>query len=141
MAMRKGKERLTSGFRKDERGAAMVEFAVACAVFSLLLLGIVEFGLAAWQKNSVAADAREGARYAIVRGATSPRVATPESVTAYVKTKTSLDAAGLRVYTTWSPNNMHASYVTVSVAHDVPRRGPFIPAHRDSATSTMVIVF
>ncbi len=147
MAMRKGKERVISSLRKDEQGTAMAEFALVAAVFSFLLLGIVEFGLAAWQKNSVAADAREGARYAIVRGATSPRAAglteqqLRDSVTAYVKTKTSLDTAGLRVYTSWSPNKNPTSVVTVSVAHDVPRRGPFIPAHKDSATSKMVIVF
>ncbi len=134
----------TSFFRKfckTEDGAAMVEFAIVAAILSIILLGIIEFGLAAWQKNSVAADVREGARYAIVRGMNSGRTATADSVTKYVKTRTSLDTAGLRVYTTWSPNKRPGAVVTVRVAHNVPRRGPFIPAHTDSANSRMVIVF
>lgn len=119
----------------------MVEFALVALVLSFMLLGIIEFGLAAWQKNSVAADVREGTRYAVVRGTSSGRVATTESVATYVRTRTSLDTAGLRVYTTWSPNKRPGSVVTVRVAHNVPRRGPFIPAHTDSATSMMVVLF
>lgn len=119
----------------------MVEFALVAAVLSIVLLGIMEFGLAAWQRNSVAADVREGMRYAIVRGTTSGRTTTPESVAKYVKTRTSLDTGGLRVYTTWSPDKRPGAVVTVSVAHNVPRRGPFLSAHRDSANSRMVIVY
>ena len=51
----------------------MVEFAVVATVFTLMLLGFLEAGLAAWQKNSVAADAREGVRYAMEE-MTEPRV-------------------------------------------------------------------
>src|SRR5438874_2026314 len=61
-------------------GGGMVEFAVAAAALSVLFLGIFEFGIAAWQKNSVASDVREGARYAAVRGTTSGRTATTDSV-------------------------------------------------------------
>jgi Flp pilus assembly protein TadG len=131
------KENKRLAFFSAEDGAAMLEFALVGAIFSVMLLGIIEFGLAAWQKNSVAADAREGARYAIVRGATSVRVATPESVSKYVKARTSLDTAAMSVYTTWNPDKSPNSEVTVRVAHTVPRRGPFIRAHRDSATSKM----
>jgi Flp pilus assembly protein TadG len=126
---------------KANHGGGMVEFAIAAGVLAVLLLGIIEFGLAAWQRNSVAADVREGARYAAVRGTTSGRTATEDSVTKYVKTKTSLDSSGLRVNPTWSPDKRPGATVTVRVAHNVPRRGPFIPAHTDSANSRMVVVF
>ncbi len=126
---------------KNDDGAGMVEFAMAAAVLSILLLGILEFGLAAWQKNSVAADVREGVRYAAVRGTNSGRTATADSVVNFVKGLTSLDSAGLRVYATWSPDKRPGAVVTVRVAHNVPRRGPFIPAHTDSANSRMVVVF
>jgi Flp pilus assembly protein TadG len=120
----------------------MVEFAiVAGLVLVPLLLGITEFGLAAWQKNTVAADAREGARYAIVHGATSGHQATEDSIANYVKSRTTLDTAGLRVHASWSPNKKPGSVVSVSVAHTVPKRGPFIRAHSDSATSKMVVLF
>lgn len=132
---------LSRNYWKSEAGTGLVEFAIAAPVFMIILFGIFELGLAAWQKNSVASDVREGARYAVVRGTASGRTATAESVSEYVKTRTSLDTAAFRVYTTWSPNKRPGSVVTVSVAHNVPRRGPFIPAHTDSASSQMVIAF
>lgn len=129
------------GFISSDDGSGMVEFALAGALFFALLLGIIEFGLATWAKNTAASDAREGARYAIVRGSTSPRIATADSVAKYVKSRSSLDTTRMNVYTTWNPNNKVGSTVSVSVTHTVPRRGPFIPAHKDSVTSKMVIYF
>jgi Flp pilus assembly protein TadG len=122
----------------------MVEFAVVATFFTLILLGIVEAGLAAWQKNSAAADAREGARYAAVHGNWSGSPATAATIRAYVKTQTSLQISGpdsIRVYASWPSDKETGSFVSVSVAHNVPRRGPFIPAHVDSASSTMVILY
>jgi len=52
--------------RKSERGAYMIEFAVAALAFFLLLFGIIEFG---WLFNgwiSLNAAAREGVRLAVV---------------------------------------------------------------------------
>lgn len=118
----------------------MVEFAIAAAVFSVILLGIIEFGFAAWAKNSVASDAREGARYAIVHGSQSGRVATTDSVQNYVRGRTNLDNS-IVVVTTWTPDNKPGSLVEVKVKHAVPRRGPFLAAHTDSSSSKMVIVF
>jgi Flp pilus assembly protein TadG len=132
---------LSRKYWKSDAGTALVEFAIAAPVFMLVVFAVIELGLAAWQKNSVASDVRQGARYAVVRGTMSGRTATAESVAAYVKSRTSLDTAAFRVYATWSPNKKPGSVVTVSVAHNVLRRGPFIPAHTDSASSKMVIAF
>jgi len=132
-------------FGRDERGATMVEFALAAVlILTPMLLGILEFGVAAWSRNSVTSDAREGARYAIVHGSTALKVATVDSVRRFVKSKTSLDTAGadsIRVYAVWPTDNNPGSFVQVSVAHHVARHGPFIPSHTDSATSRMVILF
>ena len=120
----------------------MVEFAIAAGIFVTLLLGIVEFALASWQKNSVAADAREGARYASLHGARSSHVATSDSVSNYVKSITSLGGNSIRVTTVWpdNPPKDPGSRVEVSVAHSVPRRGIFLSAHVDSATSKLIIM-
>lgn len=118
----------------------MVEFAIVAGLLTVLLLGIFEFGLAAWSRNNVAADAREGARYAIVHGSRSGTVADATAVSDYVKSRTALGNT-IRVYTQWPTNKDPGSVVKVSVAYSVPRRGPFIPARNDSATSTMHIVF
>jgi len=131
----------SAGFFKDQSGAAMAEFALAASVFITMLLGILEFGLATWQRNSVVSDAREGARYAIVHGSESGRLATTDSVANYVKSKTSLDNS-IQVVTTWDDaGEVPGTRVSVKVKHAVPRRGPFIPAHTDSSTSTMIILF
>ena len=128
-------------FLKTNDAAAMVEFALVGSVFTMILLGIIEFGVAAWQRNTVASDAREASRYASVHGAASGRIATPDSVATYVKSRTTLDTATMSIYTSWSPDKKPGSEVTVSVAYTASRRGPFIAAHRDSATSKMRIFF
>jgi Flp pilus assembly protein TadG len=123
----------------------MVEFAIAAGlVLTPILLGILEFGFAAWAKNSATADAREGARYAIVHGSASLNVATATAVRDFVKGRTGLETTGpnaIVVNTVWPTNNNPGSTVQVTVTHAVPRRGPFIPAHTDVATSKMVILF
>ncbi len=123
----------------------MVEFALAAGlVFIPLFFGILEFGFAFWTKNAAAADAREGARYAIVRGSSSLNIATVDSVRSFIKQRTSLRTSGadsIRIYASWPTNNTPGSIVNVSIAHPVPRRGLFLRPHTDSVTSKMVILF
>lgn len=49
---------------RDDRGAALVEFALILPVFLLLLLGMLTGGIAFDRKQSVTSAARETARYA-----------------------------------------------------------------------------
>jgi TadE-like protein len=124
----------------------MVEFAIiAGLVLTPLMLGIFSFGFAAWAKNSAASDAREGARYAIVHGSTSTNVADSFAIRDFVRGRTSLETSGpnaIRVHTRWPNGNSPGDIVEVSVVHPVPRRDPFfIPAHIDSATSKMRIIY
>ena len=58
--------RCINKLRKSERGATMVEFAIAATAFFLLFFGIIEFG---WLFNgwiTLNAAAREGVRLAVV---------------------------------------------------------------------------
>lgn len=52
--------------RRDQRGAALVEFALVVPIFALLLMGIIDFGNAFNDYNSVRQGVREGARQAVV---------------------------------------------------------------------------
>jgi Flp pilus assembly protein TadG len=126
-------------FFAGEEGAAMVEFAIAGSVFIVILLAIFEFGFAAWDRSSISADAREGARYAMVRGVTSGRTADSAMVADFVKSRTSLDS--IQVVTSWSGAKAAGTMVTVMVRHPVPRRGAFLAEHTDSSSSTMVVLF
>ncbi len=53
-------------------GQAMVEFSLAFLLFLMMLVGMIEFGRGVWIYTTVAHAAREGARYAIVRGENNP---------------------------------------------------------------------
>ena len=53
--------------KRGERGAALMEFAIAAAVFFTALFGVIEFGRLLWTHNALRDAARRGARYAAVR--------------------------------------------------------------------------
>jgi Flp pilus assembly protein TadG len=53
--------------RRNERGAALVEFAIVASIFLTVLFGILEFGRLFWTHNALKDAVRRGARYAIVR--------------------------------------------------------------------------
>src|ERR1044071_808367 len=55
--------------RKTERGASLLEFAIAATVFLTVLFAIVEFGRALWVHNALTDAARRGARYAVLHKA------------------------------------------------------------------------
>ncbi len=57
----------TAGSRREEqRGAALVEFALTLPFLILLIMGAFDFGWAVYINNSMAIAAREGARKSIV---------------------------------------------------------------------------
>ena len=56
--------------RKTERGASLLEFAIAATVFLTVLFAVVEFGRALWVHNALTDAARRGARYAVLHKAT-----------------------------------------------------------------------
>ena len=58
---------MMSRSRRDDRGAAMVEFAIVLPVLLLILMGIIEFGRAYNAQVSIQAAAREGARELALR--------------------------------------------------------------------------
>jgi Flp pilus assembly protein TadG len=53
--------------RKNERGAALVEFAIAGTVFLTVVFGVIEFGRLLYTHNALRDAARRGVRYATVR--------------------------------------------------------------------------
>ncbi|TWT66990.1 TadE-like protein [Posidoniimonas polymericola] len=58
------------------RGASAVEFALVAPIFFLVVLGIVEFGRMAMVQQIITNAAREGARIAVLDGATKAKVTT-----------------------------------------------------------------
>lgn len=54
--------------QRGERGAALVEFAVAGLVFMTAVFAVIEFGRMLWTHNALTDAARRGARYAVNHG-------------------------------------------------------------------------
>lgn len=65
-AQGRGSSRRRPNGSRNQRGAALVEFAILAPFLLLLLLGIIEFGYLFAQFNEVRHAVREGARYAAV---------------------------------------------------------------------------
>lgn len=61
--------------RLGDRGATLVEAAFALPIFFLLALGLIDFGLLAFNNNQVANAARDGARAGIIRYETAASIA------------------------------------------------------------------
>ena len=51
-------------FRRHQRGQSLVEFALSSVLFFSLIFGIIQFGRAIFQYNTVSSLAQEGARWA-----------------------------------------------------------------------------
>jgi Flp pilus assembly protein TadG len=52
---------------RTERGASLLEFAIAATIFFTALFGVIEFGRLFWIHNALKDAARRGARYATIR--------------------------------------------------------------------------
>ena len=56
---------------KDEEGGSLTEMAICCIVLMPMLFGVIQFSMALYAFHFVADAAREGSRYAMVRGSLS----------------------------------------------------------------------
>jgi Flp pilus assembly protein TadG len=126
-------------FLRDVLGAELVEFALMSAGFFVIVFGTVEFGRMIWQDNVIASAAKDGARWAAVRGASSDSPATVDSVRNYVQNR----APGLTVTvnTFWDPGDKSAgSIVTVRVEGSFQTVVPILPQGLITLRSTAQMV-
>jgi len=137
-------------------GQTLVETAISISILITLTFGIILTGLALYSYNFVAESAREGSRYAMVRGSscTSPCTeATSASVQSYVQNLgyPGLTSSELIVTTTWpdtgysctpseSPCNNPGNNVMVQVTYSFPWNIPLLPSGTLSLTSTSEVV-
>jgi Flp pilus assembly protein TadG len=64
MSLRAVRRRL--GGLRDERGAALVEFALVVPFLMIIMCATIDFGLAVYTLNNLTGAVREGARYAAI---------------------------------------------------------------------------
>ena len=126
----------------------MVEFAIVTGlIFIPVVFGIIEFGRAVFAKSMVTAAAREGVRYAIVRGdayATlmGGSIADSTSVANYVKARTPL--TGIIVRPTWRHGGDLGDTVTVRVTfthRPIVKVPGLLTTKTLSSSSSQLVVF
>ncbi|WP_117233165.1 TadE/TadG family type IV pilus assembly protein [Vibrio maerlii] len=139
--------------RHRQSGVTIVEFSIVALVFFLLLFATVEGARYIYSQTAVAHAAREGVRYAIVRGNDAAKdslraddaPASKDQISSFVNQRSSLN--GLTVTTTWNldsddvPIKDSGQPVTVSVSYQFQSAVPFIPSANLTSASTGVIYF
>lgn len=129
--------------RKNDRGAALLEFGLVVMVFFMFVFGVMDFGRALYTYHFVSNAACEATRYAIVRGATSTDPATASEIADYVRsiTPSGINPNNITVSTIWSPNNAPGSSVRVQVSDNFRFMTPVLAKYQVdlSDASQMVI--
>ena len=127
-----------------EMGSAVVGFAIVAPILFMLLFGVMDFGRALYTYHFVGYAAREGTRWAIVRGSgCSGCTAGASDVQTYVKGLATggIDPTRITVTTTW-PNgdNKAGSPVRVQVQYGFQFLVPFMPSSGITMKSTSQMV-
>jgi Flp pilus assembly protein TadG len=122
--------------RRDESGAASVEFAIVATLLLTILFGILVYGLWLSEYNVMQSAAREGARVASVRGTTTQiQNAVTSAAGAYSSQLTNMPATvsvSLDGGTSWAAGTCDETTIgdLVKVEWDQTFKGdllPFVP--------------
>ena len=142
-----------------QEGSGSLEFALSAVILLTLVLGIMQMSLAVYTYHVISEAAREGTRYAMVRGNTctvngASCTVDASQIQSYVKSigLPTIQSSNMTVTTTYSdypagsgctpnancanPGNM----VTVKVVYAFPFSIPFVTSSTLSMTSTSAMV-
>jgi Flp pilus assembly protein TadG len=143
----------------NEEGATIVEFALSSIVMMAVIFGVIQLSLALYTYNYVSDAAREGARYAIVRGSTS--CLTVGKTTSTISDCNDTTGTGIVSYVqglaypgidwsrcttacvtvSWPSTNSRGNLVNVKIVYPYKLNVPFVKAlsFNLSSSSAMVI--
>lgn len=151
----------------SEQGTTLVELALSCTLLFSMLFGLMEMSLGLYTYNAVSNAARQGSRWAIVRGSTSctntPNLtdcnATQAEIQSYVASLGYLNisssdvsvswlsatTSGNPATTTWTACstgtcNAPGNEVQVTVTYPFPLNIPFVPKSTLNLTSSSTLV-
>jgi hypothetical protein len=92
--------------RSDQRGQALVEFAMIVPIFILVLVGIIVLGIGVFYNQQLTNAAREAARYAATNSATAP-----------CPVVASLNPVNLFGYVAVDPNTGHTAALNAPISY------------------------
>jgi Flp pilus assembly protein TadG len=146
---------------RGEGGSAILETAMSMMILLTFLFGVMEVSFALYAYHFISEAAREGTRYAIVRGTTcsgfvSACPASTSDIQDYVKNLgfPGINPADMTVTPVWSaytagttcpaspsPCNSPGNLITVTVQYNFHLNVPFVPpkTYAMSSTAAMVI--
>lgn len=102
----------------NRSGNSAIQFAFVAPILIFLTLGIIDMGRAGLAASSLKSAAIEAARYASVRGASSPTPATTATITTVAREEApGIPATDLTVAVTWTPNNKSGNTVKVQLSY------------------------
>jgi Flp pilus assembly protein TadG len=131
-----------------EEGSTLIEFALTFSCLLTLIFCVMELCLVFYAYDMISDCAREGTRYAMVRGASCPNTTTPTcevtaaEVNSYVSAlKVPNLGNGTMTVTTTYPDGNEAvgSRVQVKVTYVFPIKMPFVPKNSLNMASTSVM--
>ena len=130
------------GQERAQAGQSLTELPIALVLLIVLAFGIMDAGRLIYAYNTVSLSAREGVRWAAVRGGASGHAASQADIQDFVQSKTV--GVPVTVGATWLPdgNNQPGSTVVVTVTYAFAPIAPlpFVPNTINlTSTSRMVI--
>lgn len=144
--------------RRFERGVSLPETAIVMAVLLALMFGIMDFGRALYTYSTVAQLARQGARWAVVRGSNCtvyasacPAQSGSTDIEPYIRSISAggMDANSIHASLSWPPPcsstsetaNQAGCTASVTVSYRFNFLLPWMPSSsiNMSSTSAMVI--
>lgn len=150
---------------RGEEGSVILETAMSSIILLTFLFGAIEAGFALYSYHFISEAAREGTRYAIVRGSLAGTancaapgpptcIAQSADIQTYVKNIgfPGINPGNMTVAPVWSayangsscpatgPCNSPGNLITITVTYNFPLTVPFIPAHTYAMTSTAAMI-
>jgi Flp pilus assembly protein TadG len=151
---------------RGEEGQTIVETAMSIIILMTFMFGVMEGSLAVYSYHFISEAAREGARYAMVRGSTAGAacgtsynsydcVASAANIQTYVQFLgyPGINPSNMTVTSAWatfatgnscpaspSPCNSPGNQVTVTVSYSFPLNVPFIPPHTYTMSSSAAMI-
>ena len=130
------------GQERAQAGQSLTELSIALVLFLVLAFGIVDAGRLIYAYNVVSSSAREGVRWAAVRGGASGSAASKADIQSFVQSKTV--GVPVTVDATWLPdsNNQPGSSVVVTVTNDFAPIAPlpFVPKTIKLTSTSRIVI-
>lgn len=131
---------------REERGSALVEFAMVCFLLMMVMIGVVEMARFLLIYNTIANAARAGARYAAVHGSdNSASTTTIQGVVNGYLAAGGVDTSGATVYVVYPDTgscNTPGCRVTIGISYPFNPLTSYFPLSVSlGSTSQGVITF